>query len=97
MVMSPYNIKNGASSAGIAAMKNAATADKDHISNTTQRSSRVLTLTASKNQSNGTNLINAAAGPGGKSNAAGSAAVKNKFELPLLSTRSNSNKPSLVA
>lgn len=94
MVMSPYNIKSGASSASIAAIKNATAAGKDHPSNTAQRSSRVLTMTASKAQQNGTNLINAAAN--GKS-AAASAGVKNKFELPFLSTRSNSNKPSLVA
>ena len=51
MVMSPYNIKSGAASASIAAMKNAATAGKDHTSNNnTQRSSRVLTMTASKVQ-----------------------------------------------
>ena len=94
MVMSPYNIKSGASSASIAAIKNATAAGKDHPSNTAQRSSRVLTMTASKAQQNGTNLINVAAN--GKSAAAG-AGVKNKFELPFLSTRSNSNKPSLVA
>ena len=83
MVMSPYNIKSGASSASIAAIKNATAAGKDHPSNTAQRSSRVLTMTASKAQ----HQSGTAAGVG----------VKNKFELPFLSTRSNSNKPTLIA
>ena len=55
MVMSPYNIKNGGAASSVPGMKTASSKDMSN------RSNRVLTLTASKVQKNA-NLLNQAPG-----------------------------------